>query len=277
MLFGLTVPAFSLDSMISFVQTKLIDILVALVVFLIGYWLIKWLMKPMGKWLFKLKVDVSFHAFIISITKISLIVLLAISCLDMSGLIKATSLVTALGAVGLAVSLAVKDSLSNLAGGMMVLFTKPFQVGDYITTCDKEGTVSEIGIVYTVLKTVDNKLIYLPNGDVSKSKITNYSSEPLRRLDLKFSIAYDNDYKKAEDIIIKTALDSGLTLTEPAKPFARVCAHGASSIDIQSRIWVKSEDYWTLNYYMYEEVKTRFDKAGISIPFNQLDVHVNNI
>ncbi|MEG0899180.1 MAG: mechanosensitive ion channel [Oscillospiraceae bacterium] len=271
----LSFSLFSLAPIISFFQTKLINILVALVVFLVGYFVIKALMSPLKSWLVKLKVDLSFHAFIIAVIKITSIVLLAVSCLGMSGLVESTSLITALGAVGLAISLAVKDSLSNLAGGMMVLFTKPFEVGDYVEACGHEGTVREIGIVHTVLKTVDNKLIYLPNGDVAKAQVTNFSAEPLRRLDIKFFIGYNSDFKKAEKIIIDVAEKSGLVLSEPSAPFARVTAHQSNSIEIQSRIWVKAENYWDLNFYMYEEVKTRFDQEGITIPYNQLDVHLN--
>lgn len=258
------------------VQDKLLSIVFALIVFLIGYAVIKALRKPLEKWLIRLKVDKSFHSFILSIVRITLIVLLGVSCLEMSGLVKAASLVTALSAVGLAVSLAVKDSLGNLAGGMEVLFTKPFAIGDFVDVCGYSGTVTEIGIAHTTLKTVDNKIIYLPSSDVAKAKIVNYSREPLRRLDIKFSIGYGNDFEKAEKIIIDTAEKSGLVLHEPDMPFARVCSHGASSIDIQSRIWVKSEDYWTLNFYMYEQVKKAFDEAGINIPYNQLDVHIDN-
>ncbi len=264
------------DTIIHSAQNKLTSIIFALIVFFIGYFIIKALQKPLKKWLTKLKIDISFHAFILSLAKITLTVLLGMSCLEMSGLVKATSLVTALSAVGLAVSLAVKDSLSNLAGGMTVLFTKPFEVGDFIDVCGYSGTVTEIGIAHTMLKTVDNKIIYLPSSDVAKAQITNYSKEPTRRLDIKFSVGYQDDFEKAEKIILDTAEKSGLILHEPAEPFARVCAHSSSSIDIQFRVWVKSENYWDLHFYMYEQVKKAFDENGISIPFNQLDVHIDN-
>ena len=265
-----------IDSFIRSAQNKLTSVIFALIVFFIGYFIIKALQNPLKKWLVKLKIDLSFHAFILSLAKITLTVLLGMSCLEMSGLVKATSLVTALSAVGLAVSLAVKDSLSNLAGGMTVLFTKPFEVGDFVDVCGYSGTVTEIGIAHTMLKTVDNKVIYLPSADVAKAQITNYSKEPIRRLDIKFSIGYQDDFEKAEKVILDTAEKSGLILQEPAAPFARVCAHSASSIDIQFRVWVKSENYWDLHFYMYEQVKKAFDESGISIPFNQLDVHIDN-
>ena len=265
-----------LDNFLFNIQDKLLSVVFAIVVFFIGYGVIKAMRKPMGKWLVKLKIDKSFHSFILSIVQITFIVLLGVSCLEMSGLVKASSLVTALSAVGLAVSLAVKDSLGNLAGGMEVLFTKPFAVGDFVDVCGYSGTVKEIGIAHTTLKTVDNKSIYLPSSDVAKAKIVNYSREPLRRLDIKFSIGYKDDFEQAKKIILDTAESSGLVLHEPDMPFARVCSHGANSIDIQSRIWVKSENYWTLNFYMYEQVKKAFDKAGINIPYNQLDVHIDN-
>ncbi len=263
-----------ISTIITFLATKTAHILLALVVFVIGYFIIKRSSRLMKNTLERLKVDASLHAFIIACVRISAIVLLAISCLDISGLVETTSLVTALGAVGLAISLAVKDSLSNLAGGMMMLFSKPFAVGDYIDTCGHEGSVSEVGVVYTTLNTIDNKRVYVPNGDIAKSLIVNYSAEKIRRLDIMFSIGYNDDFEKAKEIILSIVKRSKLSLNEPQPPFVRIGEHGSSAIGILSRTWVLSDDYWDLKFYLLEEVKKEFDLQGISIPFDQLDVHI---
>ncbi len=243
-------------------------------VFAIGWALIKSAVSFVQNLLRRSKIDVTLHAFILSILRISLIVLLALTCLQILGF-EITTLLTALGAVGLAVSLAVKDSLANLAGGIQVLLTKPFAVGDYIAADGFDGTVKEIGITHTILTTVDNKRVYLPNGDVAKAKITNFSSEPTRRLDLTFSIGYGDDFKQAEAIIAQQVEKSGLALADPA-PFIRVSKHGENSIDITCRVWVNSADYWTLHFFLLEEVKLAFDAAGINIPYPQMDVHIKN-
>ncbi len=252
----------------------LFSLLKAVVVFAIGWALIKSAVSFVQNLLRRSKIDVTLHAFILSILRISLIVLLALTCLQILGF-EITTLLTALGAVGLAVSLAVKDSLANLAGGIQVLLTKPFAVGDYIAADGFDGTVKEIGITHTILTTVDNKRVYLPNGDVAKAKITNFSSEPTRRLDLTFSIGYGDDFKQAEAIIAQQVEKSGLALTDPA-PFIRVSKHGENSIDLTCRVWVNSADYWTLHFFLLEEVKLAFDAAGINIPYPQMDVHIKN-
>ena len=183
-----------------------------------------------------------------------------------------TSIIAIIGAAGLAVGLALQSSLSNLAGGFIILFSKPFQVGDYVEYGGVSGTVSAISILYTRLLTIDNKAIYIPNGQISNSTLVNYTEEPKRRLDLVFSISYDDDFKKAKKILAEIISSKPTALNEPDPPAIRVTEHAASSINIIVKIWVKSEDYWNLYYDLHEEVKTRFDEEGISIPYNQLDV-----
>lgn len=242
------------------------------VLFLIGMVAIRIFVNLFKKALLKSKIDVTLHTFILSIAKIFLIVLLSISCLAFLN-IPTTPLITALGSVGLALSLALKDSLSNLAGGVVVLFTKPFALGNYIEGNDFAGTVSEIGLAYTILNTVDNKRVYVPNGDMAKAKITNYSAEPKRRLDLKFSISYHDDFTVAKKLIAQVVERSGFALEEPA-PVIRVCEHGNHAIVIICRVWVLTEHYFDLSFYLNEEVKLAFDQHGISIPFNQMDVRI---
>lgn len=185
-----------------------------------------------------------------------------------------TSGITALiASLGVCVGLAVNGALSNLAGGVLLIITRPFKVDDFIETCGVSGTVEDIRITQTRLRTGDNKVIYLPNGSLSTSTIINYSEKDLRRVDLTFSIGYGNDFEKAKSIISDIINNHELALKDPA-PTIRVSEHGASSINIVTRIWVKNSDYWTVKFDMLERVKTAFDKEGIEIPFNQLDVHV---
>lgn len=192
--------------------------------------------------------------------------------IDTSGL---TALVTSLGVCA---GLAVNGALSNLAGGVIILFTRPFKVDDYIEIPDDTsiaGTVEDIQIVCTKLRTPDNKVIYVPNGALSNSNIVNYSEKDTRRVDFNFSIAYENDFEAAKAIIAEVCASHHMVLKDPA-PTIRIAEHGASSIVITTRVWVKNSDYWDVKFDILEAVKAAFDKGGITIPYNQLDVHVKN-
>ncbi len=191
--------------------------------------------------------------------------------IDTSGL---TALVTSLGVCA---GLAVNGALSNLAGGVIILFTRPFKVDDYIEIPADEisGTVEDIQIVCTKLRTPDNKVIYIPNGTLSNSNIINYSEKETRRVDFSFSIAYENDFEKAKGIISEVCASHPMVLEDPA-PTIRVSEHGESGIVITTRVWVNNSDYWDVKFDILEAVKAAFDKGGITIPYNQLDVHVKN-
>ena len=169
--------------------------------------------------------------------------------------------------------LAVNGTLSNFAGGMLLLITHPFRDGDYIAANGFEGTVEDIFICNTKLRTVDNKVVYLPNGKLSTSEIVNYSEKPLRRVDLTFSISYSDDFEKAEQLILDIIARHPLTLSDPA-PRARIDKHGENSIDLTAAAWCKTEDYWSVYFDMNEQVKKAFDENGITIPFPQMDVHL---
>ena len=253
-------------------STVALSVLNAAVVGIVGWLLIKFLLGIIAKFLTRTKIDPLLHTVILSIAKIGLLVLLAISVLDLLG-IPTTSIITSLGAVGLAISLAVKDSIASLAGGVVILLLKPFGLGDYVEIDGTGGTVREITMFNTVLNTPDNKRISLPNDSVSKAKIINYSAEPNRRLDLVFTIGYNDDYSKAKSLIEGVIRDCPLALQDPA-PVVRMSGHGASSVEITTRVWVKNAAYFELQFRMYEEVKKAFDANGISIPYNQLDVHL---
>lgn len=189
--------------------------------------------------------------------------------IDTSGL---TALVTSLGVCA---GLAVNGALANLAGGVIILFARPFKVDDYVEVegSNIAGTVEDIQIICTKLRTPDNKVIYVPNGTLSNSNIINYSEKDTRRVDFIFSIAYDNDFEKAKAIVMAVCEAHNMVLDDPA-PMVRVSEHGQSSVNLTARVWVKSDDYWTVKFDILEAVKTTFDKSGITIPYNQLDVHV---
>ena len=262
-----------IDKIWDFILDKGPHLLLAIVILVVGLMLIKWVEKLIKSILLKSRIDPTAHKLIVQIVSISLKVLVLLMTASQLG-IDTASLVTLLGAVGLAISLAVKDSLGNLAGGFLVLFSKPFVKGDFIETNSVSGTVHNITLFYTTLKTPDNKKIFIPNGEISAAKIINYSAEETRRLDLIYSIGYNDDILQAKQILREIVEDTPLALKEPAPEFL-VAEHGASAINLAVRIWVKTADYWALNFYMNEQVKLAFDKAGITIPYNQLDVTVH--
>ncbi len=189
--------------------------------------------------------------------------------IDTSGL---TALVASLG---VCIGLAVNGALSNLAGGVLIILTRPFKIDDYIEALGYSGTVVDIHITNTKLLTPDNKVVYLPNGTLANAEIVNYSEKDLRRVDFMFSIGYSNDFEKAKQIITDICVAHELVLKDPI-PFVRVKEHGSSSINITARAWVNNSDYWTVYFDVTEAVKTAFDKEGIEIPFNQLDVNIKN-
>ena len=245
----------------TWISALLLTVVNAALVGAVGWFLIRFLLNTTARFLKKTKIDPLLHSVILSVAKIGMLVLLAISVLEVLG-IPTASIITSLGAVGLAISLAVKDSIATLAGGVVILLLKPFTLGDYVEIGGIGGTVQEITMFSTVLTTTDNKRISLPNDSVSKANVINYSAEPNRRLDLVFTIGYNDDYDKARAVIEKVIRDCPLALEDPA-PVVRMSGHGASSIEITTRVWVKNADYYELKFQMYEKVKKAFDQKGL--------------
>jgi small conductance mechanosensitive channel len=247
-------------------------LLLAIVVLIIGLWIIKLVVKGIKKALVRSDVDESLMKFLCSLAGVLLKALLLISVASMIG-IATTSFIAILGAAGLAVGLALQGSLGNFAGGVLILLFKPFKVGDVIEAQGHLGLVNSIQIFVTVLKTFDNKTIFIPNGPLSNGSITNYSTEPQRRVDMTFGIGYGDDIKKAKDILQKLVDGDGRILKDPA-PMIALSELGDSSVNFVVRPWVKGADYWGVFFDMHEKVKLEFDKQGISIPFPQQDVHL---
>lgn len=252
-------------------------VVIAIVIFLVGKLITKLIMKFVDKCMGRSHIDETAQSFLKSLTNIVLSAFVIVIALSVLG-IPMTSIITVIGAAGVAIGLALQNSLSNIAGGFIILFTKPFCKGDYVITNGIEGVVDDIKILSTKLITLDNKIVYIPNGMVSSGTITNFSREDKRRVDLVFSVSYEQDYRKAISIINEVVNAHPLTVKEKGtfEPFARVSNLGASSVDITLRVWTKTADYWTVYFDMIENIKTAFDKNGIEIPYSKLDVNIKN-
>lgn len=251
----------------------------ALIILFAGYLLARLILRIFKKALTRTPLDPAGHKFILGMIKIllyTLVIIIALSQLN----VDMTSIVTMLGVGGLAVSLAVKDSLANVAGGFILLFSKSFKVGDYIEASGVSGTVQQINILQTKLNTPDNKAVYIPNGELSSAKITNFSAEPDRLLVIPLSIGYGDDIEQARKLALSIAQKDNRVITgsdSRPDPCLHVTGHGAHAIELSLRVWVNTADYWPVNFALLEQIKTAFDEAGITIPYNQLDVHMDKL
>ncbi len=261
-------------------KDKLIDmavryapkLLLAILTLIIGLWIIRILVRLLGKGLARSKVDESLHHFLKSGASILLKILLLISVASMVG-IQTASFIALIGAASFAVGLALQGALANFAGGVLILLFRPFEVGDFIEAQGHSGVVRNIRIFNTVLTTPDNKRIIVPNGNLSNGSITNYSAEPLRRVDWTFGIGYNDDLKKAKGILIRLLSDDPRVDANPA-PMVAVAELADSSVNFTARAWCSPGDYWDLFFEIQEKVKLAFDAEGISIPYPQTDVHL---
>ena len=263
-----------IQKVIDWATTAGLKIVIAFVLWFISFKLINFFKKRITKKLLKKKADKTITKVVTYIVAILLKTLVVVCLLGYVG-IETTSISAVLASIGVGVGMALNGALSNFAGGILIIITRPFRVDDYIKALDEEGTVEDIYIIYTKLRTTDNRVIYLPNGSLSSSNIINYSEKEQRRLDLTFSISYQADVNKAKRILMDICENHPMILKE-MKPFIRISKQNTSSIDICVKAWVKNGDYWDVYFDMLEEVKKRFDEENIEIPFNQLDVHIKN-
>ncbi len=261
------------DFLTGLVVTYGLKVIAALITLVIGLWIIKIIVKALARMMEKREVDASLRGFINSLTGILLKVMLFITVIGMLG-IQMTSFVAILGAAGLAVGMALSGTLQNFAGGVMILIFKPFKIGDYIEAQGYAGTVSEIQIFITVLKTPDNKTIIIPNGGLSTGSMINYSTEATRRVDFSFGIAYGDNYDDAKAVLLKI-IQADSRIHQTPEPFIVLGELGDSSVNITVRVWANASDYWGIKFDMNEKVYKEFDKNGLSIPFPQLDVHID--
>lgn len=258
-----------------FCATTGIRILGVILLLVVGTALIKWVLKLVRKGKRFNNLTPNAQTLLTNLLMVALYVLLIAISATVIG-VSETAIASVITSCGLVVGLALQGSLSNFAGGIMLLIFHPFSIGDFIDDGTSSGTVKDIGIFYTTLDTPDNKVITIPNGTLANASVTDYSAKDIRRLDLKIGVSYDSDI----DLVKKTLLDLAnaheLVLKDPA-PFVRLGEQGDSALVFYFRIWVKASDYWTVNYDMLEFTKKIFDKRGISIPYPQMDVHVNTV
>ncbi len=247
-------------------------ILFAFLVLIVGIILCKLSVKILTKGMERSKADITVAKFVRQCVKIILYVLLTVVVLSILG-VPTTSIITVIGTAGVAIGLALQDSLSNVAGGFILLLTKPFKIGDYIIVNGVEGTVSQIAILHTRLDSASNQGIIIPNSQAATATVINNTANNTRRVDLTFSIAYEDDYEKACEVIMDVLSANEKVLADPA-PTVRMMEHGASAIVIATRPWCRTEDYWDVYFSTMEQVRKAFIEHNISIPFDQLDVHV---
>jgi len=258
----------------NWVTEKAVNVLIALICLWIGIKLVKWVMKLVRKSFEKSRLDPTVSSFLGSIINILLYVLIFITVISIIG-IQVTSFVTLLGTAGVTLGLALQGSLSNFAGGVLILVLKPFVIGDYIRedTHGNEGTVVSIDIFYTRLRTYDGKVIVIPNGTLSNTSLTNLTKQEKRRIDLNIPVEYNVDLKQVKSLLTKILDQETMVLQEEPRNIV-LDAFEDSSMTVLIHVWVKTEDYWQAKWSLMEQIKNVFDEEGIVIPFNQLDVHM---
>lgn len=251
-----------------------LKVLLAVFTLVVGLWIIRVFMKALGRNMEKRDVDATLRQFLKSLLSMILKILLLITVISMVG-VEMTSFVAILAAAGFAIGMALSGTLQNFAGGVMLVIFKPFKVGDFIDAQGFMGIVKEIQIFNTILKTPDNKTIIIPNGGLSTGTMTNFSTEPTRRVDFIFGIGYNDDIDKAKSVISRLIEGDKRIFNDPA-PFIAVSELADSSVNLAVRVWSDASDYWGVFFDLTENVKKTFDKEGISIPFPQRDLHVYN-
>lgn len=248
-----------------------INIVMALAIFIIGKFIVKIVVNFSKKLMLKAKVDNILVNFIASIISSILLLFVVIATLDQLG-VATTSLIALIGAAGLAVGLALQGTLQNLASGVMLIIFRPFNDGDFVEAAGVSGVVEQIGIFTTTMRTGDNREIIIPNGEIFGGTITNYSKRATRRVDMVFGIGYDDDLKKAKEILNKILQEDDRVLSDPA-PLVAVSELADSSVNFNVRPWCNTPEYWNVYFDIHEKVKLTFDAEGISIPYPQMDVH----
>lgn len=258
----------------TYVVDFVLDLILAVLILVIGFALIKALLRAIGKTALFQKADINVQNFFIHFIGIALKLLVVLTAIIVLG-VPESSVIAVLGSCGLAIGLALQGGLSNIASGIIIMFCKPFHVGDFIQAGDIAGVVTEIDLYYTRITTGDNRDIAVPNSTLANSTIINLSTEANRRIDFDFSVAYDTDIDLARKVLLAIASKNDLVMQEPA-PEVFVSAHGESAITIKLRLWVASPNYWTVYYDMWEDVKKAFDQFEIEIPYNHLNVTIDN-
>lgn len=247
-------------------------LIIALIILVVGVILSRLISKIISKAMKRSNVDNAARNFLVSVIRIILYAIVAVMALSVLN-VPMSSLITILGAAGLAASLALQNCLTNLCGGFIILFSKPFSAGDTVELDGTVGKVEAIGVLYTKLSTFDGKIILIPNGNVTSARLINYTETPTRRVEMSFDIGYNADFSVARSLILTAVSEDKMILGDPA-PIVRMGSHKESSVSIDVLVWVKNDDFMEVRYTLNETVKRLFDRSGIEIPYNQLDVHI---
>lgn len=266
------VDYFSIDYLLSKAVEYGTSLLVAIAILVIGFMLVKRVSKTFKKVLSKRKFDESLQGFLVSMVSVSLRILVLLTALGQLG-VEMTSFIALLGAAGLAIGMAFSGTLGNFAGGIMILIFRPYKVGDYLSAQGEEGFVKEIQIFNTILLTLDNKTVIIPNGAVANGNMTNFTYEPLRRVDFTVGIAYGDNYDKAKAVLERFIAEDDKILKDP-EHFIGLGELADSSVNITLRVWGKTEDYWDIFFKMNEKIYKEFGQEGLNIPYPQMDVHI---
>ncbi|MBQ5808553.1 MAG: mechanosensitive ion channel [Clostridia bacterium] len=264
-----------LNTVLDWLATTGIKVVIGLIVMLVAFKVIDSFSKKLFQFMTKREIDATITRVSTGAAKVAAKILVAVLFVGYIG-VETASISACIATLGVGVSLAVQGTLSNFAGGVIIILMRPFKIGDYITSGGDSGTVEDIKLFYTHVVTPDNRMIYIPNGSLANNVIVNASVKDTRRLDITFSVSYDADVELARKLIADVCAANENIFKEPA-PFIVVASYAASSIDIVCRTWCNKGDYWSNNFYLLSEVKKEFDKNGIQIPYNQLDVHVTNV
>ena len=264
-----------LETLAPSLQKLVFNIVISLIIFIVGRKLIDFLLKLLDKFLAKTSMDVGVSKFLLSAARTCMYAILIFMIVGQLG-VSTASIVTVMGAAGLAISMSLQGSLANVAGGILILLMKPFRVGDYVMTSFGDGTVQAIGLVYTTITTVDNRVLTVPNGTLSNSAVFDASMMPERRLDISVGISYDSDIRRAKEIIEEVyrscpavIVDKGINV--------HVSSLGDSAVVIEAFGWVPGSEFLSSKWYVTEEIKLRFDENGIKIPYPQMDVHLDTV
>ena len=256
--------------------TKLVfNIVISIIIFFIGKKLIGFLLKLLDKFLAKTSIDVGVAKFLSSAARTCMYAILIFMIVGQLG-VNTASIVTVMGAAGLAISMSLQGSLANVAGGILILLMKPFRVGDYVMTSFGDGTVQAIGLVYTTITTVDNRVLTIPNGTLANSAVTDASMMPERRLDISVGISYDSDIRKAKEIMEEVYRSCPAVIADKGIN-VHVSSLGDSAVVIEAFGWVPGSEFLSSKWYVTEEIKLRFDEGGIKIPYPQMDVHLDTV
>lgn len=260
-----------IDSLINFGMDAGKNIIGAILIYVIGRFIIKYINKLLANLLEKRKLEISVQTFLKSLTSLLLNLILAFAVISRLG-VQTTTFTALLASAGVAIGMALSGNLSNFAGGLIILVFKPFRVGDFVEASGVTGTIKEIQIFHTIIATVDNKVIFVPNGALSSNAIINYSKQDTRRIDWVFGVEYGEDFEKVRAALQKFVDADPRILKTPA-PFIALDELAASSVNVRLRVWTKASDYWDVYFDMNKTVYAEFNKAGIGFPFPQLTVH----